>query len=152
MNKDEMIKELKAIIQREHSDCMSRFCDHCEYYAMKYCGSVKKATALYNANCRIIGEDEQVVKTEQLNETLNSTLESGKRMGYARGRDEAITAVLKYIDNTIKGFNIANEEANKGLDEDEKELKSMCADAILEVLRIIRDDLARIYGIEIEEE
>lgn len=64
MNKDERLEEMIAIIQQEHSDCMSNFCDRCEYYAMKYCGSVKKATALYNAGYRKVADDEIVVNKQ----------------------------------------------------------------------------------------
>lgn len=98
-----------------------------------------------------MNNDEMIkMSKEAYFDALNAAQESGKRVGYAQGRDETITAVLKYIDNTIKSFNRANEEANKGVDEVEKEARSMFADAIEETLRIVRDDLARVYGIELE--
>lgn len=64
MNKDEMINDMRAIIRRERSDCMSNLCENCEYYAMNFCGSTKTATALYNANYRKVGDDEIVIKTD----------------------------------------------------------------------------------------
>lgn len=84
-------------------------------------------------------------------ETLNAAQENGNRMGYERGRDETIMAVLKYIDNTIEDINREKEEEDKDEDEDEKAAKLIVADAINVVLKIVRDDLARIYGIEWED-
>lgn len=45
------------------------------------------AKELVNAGYRKVAEDEIVVKKYQLNETLTSTLESGRRMGYAQAKE-----------------------------------------------------------------
>lgn len=84
-------------------------------------------------------------------EALNAAQENGKRMGYERGGDETIIAVLKYLDNTIEDINREKEEEGKDEDEDEKYVRLMFADAIEEVLKLVRNDLARIYGIEWED-
>lgn len=149
MNKDEMIEQMaKDLVDEIEFDITFYDFNGSVGIHFDYDCTAKNVV---EKGYRKVADDEQIVNTEQLTETLNSTLESGKRMGYAKGRDETITAVLKYIDNTIKGFNRANEEANKGLDEVEKEARTMCADAIEEVLKIVRDDLARVYGIELED-
>ena len=96
-------------------------------------------------------KDEIIMSKEAYYEALNAAQENGKRMGYERGGDETITAVLKYLDNTIEDINREKEEEDKDEDEDEKEAKQIIADAINVVLRIVRDDLARIFGIESEE-
>lgn len=44
-------------------------------------------------------KSKQVVKKDQLNETLNSVLESGKRMGYAQGRQETVKDIIDKIEN-----------------------------------------------------
>lgn len=98
MNKDEMIKEVANLIYscQFADDCTGGHCDEC------------LATALINLGYRKIADDEQVIKTEQLYETLNSTLESGKRMGYAQGRDETAREILHktkdYIENSVGGY------------------------------------------------
>lgn len=66
------------------------------------------AKELVKEGYRKVGEDKQIVNTEQLNETLNSILEVGKRMGYAQGRDETAREFLHkikdYIDNSMGGY------------------------------------------------
>ena len=144
MDKDEMKKDLINILKNQCDNAPFDYCYGCD------CNECRARTVI-NAGYYKVGKGEQIVNTEQLNETLNSTLESEKRIGYARGQDETITAVLKYIDNTIEDVNREKEE-DKYEDEDEKAAQLIIADAINVVLRIVRDDLARIYGIEVEEE
>lgn len=68
MNKDEMkmIEEMAEIIYNRQSHCLVCSCEDCGYSGRINCNSIKKAVALYNANCRIIGEDEIVVKKSDL--------------------------------------------------------------------------------------
>lgn len=96
-------------------------------------------------------KDEIIMSKEAYYEALNAAQENGKRMGYERGGDETIMRVLKYIDNTIEDGNREKEEADKYEDEDEKAAKLIIVDAIIAVLKIVRDDLARIFGIEWED-
>lgn len=95
-------------------------------------------------------KDEIIMSKEAYYEALNAAQENGKRMGYERGGDETITAVLKYIEDTIKWVRKI-EEDNEGEDEEVKKGISVCVTAIEETLRFMRDDLARIYGIEWED-
>lgn len=85
MNKDEMIKEMQKDLIMAEQDCVWLY---------------------EKEGYRKIADDEQIVNTEQLNETLNSTLESGKRMGYAQGRDETAREILReifgYCDSCLK--------------------------------------------------
>ena len=138
MNKDEK----KMIGKKLPCPYSSHKCEYC---------TLKEMLGVEDCGYHKVGKGEQVVNAEQFFETLIAAPECGKRMGYTRGRDETITAVLKYIDNTIEDVNREKEE-DKYEDEDEKSAQLIIADAINVVLRIVRDDLARIYGIEIEEE
>ena len=94
MNRDEkkMIEDMRAIIQREHSDCMSNLCENCEYYAMNYCGSVKKANALHNAGCRIIGDDEIVIKKQAYEKFVE---EFAKQEEIAHSYEQGYTELLE---------------------------------------------------------
>lgn len=62
-----------------------------------YCTSRNYAKKIIKLGYRKVGKDEQVVKKDQLIEMLNSNLESGKRMGYAQGRDETAREILDLI-------------------------------------------------------
>lgn len=63
MNKDEMIKEMAEILNKNCGNCSI-----CEFAgkstATLDCTELCYATALYNANCRIIAEDEIVIKKQ----------------------------------------------------------------------------------------
>ena len=168
MNKDEM-KMIREKCEHFNEEVCSKInCkEGCKYYGTANCDNcihedVCYMLGIYN-DCKNevaeygchqyqpkVADDEQIVNTEQLNETLNSTLESGKRMGYAQGRDETITAVLTYIDKTVRDFDRINEEEDKGVDGLEKEARAMFADTIATALRIVRDNLARAYGFDVE--
>lgn len=110
MNKDEMkmIEEMLAIIQQEHSDCMSNLCENCEYYAMKYCGSVKKANALYNAGCRIVGEDE-VVLTKGAYESISNKAKANV-VKALEIKQETARAILKELND--EGYKIYKQQGN----------------------------------------
>lgn len=123
-------------------------CDECNFNVKgPYCMAGIYAKKVINMGYSKVGEDEQVVKKTQMIEELNAAQESGKRMGYAQGRDEAIAAVLEYIDDTIKWVRKI-EEDNEGEDEDVRKGISACVSAIEETLRFARDDLAKKYGVE----
>lgn len=72
---------------------------NCEKCSKNYKCDVKfsQLAELIDGGCQIVGEDEQIVNTKQLNGTLNSTLESGKRMGYAQGREETAREIIAII-------------------------------------------------------
>lgn len=53
-----------------------------------------------------MNKDENV--NELLYEILQATLESGKRMGYAQGRDETAREILKWIDEPFTEKEIRN--------------------------------------------
>lgn len=88
MNKDEMIEEIAKITNFTAFDYRQGTIQSKTIYTAM-------AEALYNAGYRKVADDEQIVNTEQLTETLNSTLESGKRMGYATGREETAREILQ---------------------------------------------------------
>ena len=87
-----MIEDMRAIIQREHSDCMSNLCENCEYYAMNYCGSVKKANALHNAGYRKVGEDEIVIKKQAYEKFVE---EFAKQEEIAHSYEQGYTELLE---------------------------------------------------------
>lgn len=62
-----------------------------------YCTSRDCAKKIIKLGYRKVGKDEQVVKKDQLIEMLNSNLESGKRMGYAQGREETAREIIAII-------------------------------------------------------
>ena len=69
MNKDEMIEEMASIICKETSN--EGLCEKCDFkkheqFGYTYqCRKFDDAEALYNANCRIIADDEIVIKKRQ---------------------------------------------------------------------------------------
>lgn len=107
MNKDEMkmIEDMRAIIQREHSDCMSNLCENCDYYAMNYCGSVKKANALHNAGCRIIGDDEIVIKKSEQKQWLKDCIESNKKTEEITREETAREILQELYDEAMRYTN-----------------------------------------------
>lgn len=124
MNKDERLEEMIAIIQQEHSDCMSNFCDRCEYYAMKYCGSVKKATALYNANYRKVGDDEIVVKKQAYEKFVEGF---AKQEEIAHSYEQGYTELLE-----------TNHQLQDELEKTKKEKK--------EILQVLKDNIVNRIG------
>lgn len=68
MTMAEMIEvaKIETIINRERQGCITDNCDDCRYFGRHYCSSTKKAEALYYEGCRIVGEDEIVVKKSKI--------------------------------------------------------------------------------------
>ena len=72
MNKYEMtmaemieVAKIETIINRERQGCVTGYCNDCKYFGRHYCSSTKKAEALYDEGCRIVGEDEIVIKKSE---------------------------------------------------------------------------------------
>lgn len=84
MNKDEMIKDLTSLI---------------DSYEIKTLANARFVASqiVEKCNYRKVGEDEMVLDKNGYYEHINSVLESGKRMGYAQGRDETAQEILQYI-------------------------------------------------------
>lgn len=99
MNKDEkkMIEEMAEIIYNKQSQCIMNDCEDCGYFGRYNCSSIKKATALYNANCRIISEDEIVVKKSEQKQWLKDFIESNKKTEEII-RKETAREILKLIE------------------------------------------------------
>ena len=75
-------------------------CDECNFNVKgPYCMARIYAKKVINMGYSKVGEDEQVVKKDQLNEALNAAQESGQRMGYAKGRDETAREILQDLNN-----------------------------------------------------
>lgn len=71
-------------------------CDECNFNVKgPYCMASIYAKKVINMGYSKVGEDEQVVKKTQMIEELNAAQESGKRMGYAKGRDETAREILQ---------------------------------------------------------
>lgn len=64
MDKDEMKMKMKMIEEMARVLC-NRRCGECEYIP-RLCGYKSYCTRLYNAGCRIVGEDEKVFNLREL--------------------------------------------------------------------------------------
>lgn len=124
MNKDEMIKDLRAIIDARCEAELGQV--HAESKGGKVTKTVSTsliAKDICNANYRKIAEDEIVVKKYQLNETLTSTLESGRRIGYAQAKE-------------------AHEDAfREGFDTGKKAVAQYYLDVAYHRIRELKDDI-----------
>ena len=95
MKKNEKIN----VLARELCD-RTVSCEECNFNVKgPYCMARAYAKKVINMGYSKVGEDEQVVKKDQLNEALNAAQESGQRMGYAKGRDETAREILQDLNN-----------------------------------------------------
>ena len=100
MNKDEMMK-IQQIEQMAIMDCQrvprGTKCADCSFARPYSCNSYRMATALVNADYRKVGKGDILISKKAYYGALNAAQESGKRMGYAQGRDETAQEILQYI-------------------------------------------------------
>ena len=108
MNKDEMIEEMASIICKETSN--EGLCEKCDFkkheqFGYTYqCHKFDNAEALYNANCRIIADDEIVIKKSEY-EQLKKHNRDRKRLRLRwqqanQGTREILQAINKYLVGT----------------------------------------------------
>lgn len=98
MNKDEMVK-IQQIEQMAIMDCQrvprGTKCADCSFARPYSCNSYRMATALVNADYRKVGKGDILISKKAYYGALNAAQESGKRMGYAQGRDETAREILQ---------------------------------------------------------
>jgi hypothetical protein len=143
MNKDEMIKDMVA----DYKCCY--LCDR-HYYnedgsedcifhnSPEECECMYVAETLYNAGYRKIGEDEIVMSKEAYYEALNAAQESGKRIGYAKGRYETAREIF---DEIITSLN-----STKSLFDGNPNYNGVRCD----IIKRNMSEIAYRYGIELE--
>ena len=69
MKKAKMIEDMCSILSKSERKCMGQRCVDCKFFDSKdYCFYELTAIKLYNANCRIIGDDEIIVKKSEYEE------------------------------------------------------------------------------------
>ena len=125
MNKDET-KMIDAMCKVLNFNCKIE-CDKCQ--ANEFCSTYFECKALYNANCRIIADDEIVIKKseyEKLTKTYAAINSEAYYCGLSVGReevakeilqelyDEAISYVCKVVELTT--FQIEQRAKEKGIE------------------------------------
>lgn len=94
MNKDET-KMIDAMCKVLNFNCKIE-CDKCQ--ANEFCSTYFECKALYNANCRIIADDEIVIKKseyEKLTKTYAAINSEAYYCGLSVGREEVAKEILQ---------------------------------------------------------
>lgn len=178
MNKYEMtmaemieVAKIETIINRERQGCVTGYCNDCKYFGRHYCSSTKKAEALYDEGCRIVGEDEIVIKKSE-HKALLLEQKRLKEMvdripcGYVKIAEDEIVAKkskIGMLEKTIDYLEMEKAQLNKQLEQAEQEmsreiLQELYDEAISYVCKVVElttfqiEQRAKEKGIELEKD